>query len=649
MIGFHIQDESVQRWDEAVARTPSLTWHKVVNNHSAARVAALKAQAAGKDIDFSFRQFQVNQHFPGLDWDFYKEQARDTISRFDNEDFRKNAWAIGAWETYNETIAQSQSAEFQARILMAELAACVVWNEEYRSRVPEYAHIRPAICSTAVGNDIPLGFARVAADHDAYMAYHPYIAVYYPSSDIFVTGLETAGLHRPSFREGVRPYQVSTALSAIQVSTPLSAIESVNEMVVGQPSPNEWLWASGRWTVMDERYRAAGYHIEWLFTEGGPVRDYTGKGLLDPMGGWRLCLEHDIEAYKATLDYWAANVQQWNERNGHRAHSVNLFTVFAGSQWKTFAHSTEEMLAIAEYANKWTMQEPGPGPEPEAFSITVYPVANTEPYVTSAFNAPRDYDKDGTFDDKHEGIDLRAVRPDQDVGGWVPSTIVAGQRGVIERIRRIDPGTGYGKYVRMRHDDFESGVRWRTWYAHLDSIAAGLNEGDYVDAGDRLGIAGSTGNSTAVHLHLTIQKTPGGLGGYVVADVVDPFPLIEALQDVEPPEPPSDDCVKAREPYVRVYVLLPPAAGKEWSVAVVNATWDAHRFTVGGSADDAGIGCGLKSKIVYAVNPAEWTGNEDDLIRWYEEHYPDAKIISIYATTPDELGQLLENMVLENI
>lgn len=131
-------------------------------------------------------------------------------------------------------------------------------------------------------------------------------------------------------------------------------------------------------------------------------------------------------------------------------------------------------------------------------------------YITDPFNSPRPY-----ANGRHEGIDLRAVL------GGKPSEIVAAQRGVIDRLKTGD--TGYGNYVRIRHE-WADGSSWVTWYGHLSSINSSLEVGDVVEAGQRLGIAGTTGNSTGVHLHLTLQHLNHGLKGYVVADVVNPTP-----------------------------------------------------------------------------------------------------------------------------
>ena len=89
--------------------------------------------------------------------------------------------------------------------------------------------------------------------------------------------------------------------------------------------------------------------------------------------------------------------------------------------------------------------------------------------------------------------------------------------------------------------------------------------------------------------------------------------------------------------YERTYVLLPPQAGEEWALAVVDGAWDQHRFTIGGSADDAGIG-DLNGRSIFAVNPGLWSG---DLSGFFETHYPGVQYEAISASTPDELMRIL--------
>jgi murein DD-endopeptidase MepM/ murein hydrolase activator NlpD len=100
--------------------------------------------------------------------------------------------------------------------------------------------------------------------------------------------------------------------------------------------------------------------------------------------------------------------------------------------------------------------------------------------------------------------------------------------GTVDGIRAVDPGKGYGIYIRTRHE--VGGVIYKVWYGHLKSIAPGLVVGSPVTAGQFIGIADNSGVSTGSHLHLTLQMTPGGLSGYIVDSVIDPTPFLEKFK-----------------------------------------------------------------------------------------------------------------------
>jgi hypothetical protein len=96
---------------------------------------------------------------------------------------------------------------------------------------------------------------------------------------------------------------------------------------------------------------------------------------------------------------------------------------------------------------------------------------------------------------------------------------------------------------------------------------------------------------------------------------------------------------KPRDQYDRTYVLLPPNADAAWARAVVAGAWDDKRYTIGSSADDAGIG-DLNVRRVIAVNPQAWPG-PTSLKDFFKKHYPGVKYKAITAATPAELTQKL--------
>ncbi len=66
---------------------------------------------------------------------------------------------------------------------------------------------------------------------------------------------------------------------------------------------------------------------------------------------------------------------------------------------------------------------------------------------------------------------------------------------------------------------------------------------------------------------------------------------------------------------------------------LASGAWDRYRWTISGSADDAGIGA-LDVRTVIAVNPHLWPG---DLAQFFQTYYPGLRYIPIEAATPQEL------------
>lgn len=87
----------------------------------------------------------------------------------------------------------------------------------------------------------------------------------------------------------------------------------------------------------------------------------------------------------------------------------------------------------------------------------------------------------------HYGIDIGLVTGDP---------VMACFDGVV-RISRYNPG-GYGNYVMIRH---YNGLE--TLYGHLS--ASKVEVGQFVKAGEVIGLGGSTGRSTGPHLHFEVR------------------------------------------------------------------------------------------------------------------------------------------------
>ena len=92
-----------------------------------------------------------------------------------------------------------------------------------------------------------------------------------------------------------------------------------------------------------------------------------------------------------------------------------------------------------------------------------------------------------------------------------------------------------------------------------------------------------------------------------------------------------------RTQYERTYVLIHQSRDIAWPQAAVNALWDKGGYTIGNSADDAGVGA-LDVKRVIVVNPGDWA---DDLAGWFAWHYPGVEYASVEAESPEELRAVL--------
>ncbi|MEO1169525.1 MAG: M23 family metallopeptidase [Pseudomonadota bacterium] len=137
-------------------------------------------------------------------------------------------------------------------------------------------------------------------------------------------------------------------------------------------------------------------------------------------------------------------------------------------------------------------------------SLRAIPSAQPTAYgsMTSPFGLRRDPFTGGRA--MHNGIDFRGSHG-QGILATGPGRInFAGWKG------------GYGRTIEIDH-----GAGVITRYAHLSAI--NVRVGEEVDRGDRIGRMGSTGRSTATHLHYEVR---------INGRAVNPRPLLEADRDV---------------------------------------------------------------------------------------------------------------------
>ena len=99
----------------------------------------------------------------------------------------------------------------------------------------------------------------------------------------------------------------------------------------------------------------------------------------------------------------------------------------------------------------------------------------------------------------HSGIDFAVP---------LGTPVLAADDGTVLEIRCLK--FGYGMYVLIRHLDGTESL-----YAHLSAIL--VSAGQQVTTGTRIGLSGSSGNSTGPHLHFELRQ---------YGKAIDPEPLL---------------------------------------------------------------------------------------------------------------------------
>lgn len=115
----------------------------------------------------------------------------------------------------------------------------------------------------------------------------------------------------------------------------------------------------------------------------------------------------------------------------------------------------------------------------------------------------------------HTGVDYAARGADKSVYAVAAGTVIrarfsAGSKGA-------DP-KGWGNYVIIRTEDSYDLI-----HAHMAVVA--VTQGMTVAPGERLGVQGSTGNSSGPHLHFEVRKGP-----WTDCNDVDPLPWLRELE-----------------------------------------------------------------------------------------------------------------------
>lgn len=311
MIAFHFQN-AVNDWPRAVAQLPGGVYNKAVDG---VQLLAEAKQYAPHSKTVLRHWYDPLQVFGG-GWNDNVQRARAFFATFIDGTFMQYARHVNAVEEWNEYHAQTHTpAEIAQRVLWAE-AVAYVWSQEYRKRAG-LEHIRLVLANTAVGNDIPFDYGEIAREHDCIMGYHAYV----PVNAAYDT-----------------PHNIK---------------------------PGEWEHYSGRWEMIDERWRSARIYVPWLITEFGCVGEEGDH--LRPNDGWRMAYTYggDAQKYTSMMGYWMSKAKQTAAYRNGRFLGATIFTTGGGSQWREFEVQQPEMDTIAQYVRDNAGAPPPPPPPPD--------------------------------------------------------------------------------------------------------------------------------------------------------------------------------------------------------------------------------------------------------------------------------------------
>lgn len=147
--------------------------------------------------------------------------------------------------------------------------------------------------------------------------------------------------------------------------------------------------------------------------------------------------------------------------------------------------------------------------DPNGWASPVEKITVTSPY------GPRTNPISG-ISELHDGVDL---------GGG--GAIFAVRDGTVTKVVTDGVGGGWGNNISIDHGEVAGLGHIYSFYAHLASV--NVSVGDTVKAGQQIGVMGSTGFSTGIHLHFGIYKDPPGLSDKDGSRTYNPSQVVPQL------------------------------------------------------------------------------------------------------------------------
>lgn len=217
--------------------------------------------------------------------------------------------------------------------------------------------------------------------------------------------------------------------------------------------------------------------------------------------------EAEANFVSAAADFEALTAQRAREEEERRRREAEEAARLAAATSTTTTTAAPATTAAPDAPAETTTTTSAPAdttpttaPPPEPSGGQACPVAGPVSFIDT-WGAPRSGGRG------HQGVDMMAAR------GTPVAAIFDGT------ISKTGSGSALGGItIWMRSNAGDS-----FYYAHLDSIAAGIASGTPVAAGQVIGAVGSTGNASPSYPHLHFEYHPGGGGA------VNPYPLVKGI------------------------------------------------------------------------------------------------------------------------